>query len=144
MKIVQTLKIGTVIKARIILLSTIFALPSLTTWADNAEETPTLLLALNNFDFDQFENNSGEVKTISLGEEGNEIIPIKNASPKESTEKKTQPELKTEKSTTLVKEKEIILAQSWGKKSTSSSSSPASLSSSTSSESSFSNAPIYS
>ena len=144
MKIVQTLKIGTVIKARIILLSTIFALPSLTTWADNAEETPPLLLALNNFDFDQFENNSGEVKTVSLGKEGNEIIPIKNASPKESTEKKTQPELKTEKSTTLVKEKEIILAQSWGKKSTSSSSSPASLSSSTSNESSFSNAPIYS
>ena len=144
MKIVITLKTGAVIKARIILLSTIFALPSLTTWADNAEETPPLLLALNNFDFDQFENNSGEVKTVSLGKEGNEIIPIKNASPKESTEKKTQPELKTEKSTTLVKEKEIILAQSWGKKSTSSSSSPASLSSSTSNESSFSNAPIYS
>jgi len=143
MKIVQTLKIGTVIKARLILLSTIFALPNLTTWADNAKETHPLLLALNNFDFDQFENNSGEVKTISLGEEGNEIIPIKNASPKESTEKTTQPEFKTEKSTTLVKEKEVILAQSWGKKSTSSSSTPSTTSSSTTNRNSFSNTSGY-
>jgi len=144
MKIVQTLKTGAVIKARIILLSTIFALPSLTTWADNAEETPPLLLALNNFDFDQFENNSGEVKTVSLGKRGNEIIPIKNASPKETIEKKNQPELKTEKSTAFVKEKEVILAQSWGKKSTSSSTTPSSSSSSTTNRNSFSNSSGYS
>ena len=144
MKIVKTLKTGAVIKARLILLSTIFALPNLTSWADNAKETHPLLLALNNFDFDQFENNSGEVKTISLGEEGNEIIPIKNASPKESTEKTTQPEFKTEKSTTLVKEKEVILAQSWGKKSTSSSSTPSTTSSSTTNRNSFSNTSGYS
>ena len=144
MKIVKTLKTGAVIKARIILLSTIFALPNLTSWADNAKETHPLLLALKNFDFDQFENNSGEVKIVSLGEERNEIKPTKNASPKETIEKTTQPEFKTEKSTTLVKEKEVILAQSWGKKSTSSSSTPSTTSSSTTNRNSFSNTSGYS
>jgi type II secretory pathway component GspD/PulD (secretin) len=129
MKIVNILKTGAVINARIILLSTIFALPTLTPWADNAKETPSLLLALKNFDSDQFKSNFGEVKIVSLGEETNEI--------------KTQPQLKTEKQTTLAKEKEVILAQSWGKKNTSSSSSPVSPSSSTTNESSFSNAPSY-
>ena len=121
MKIVKTLKTGAVIKARIILLSTIFALPNLTSWADNAKETHPLLLALKNFDFDQFKSNFDEVKIVSLGEERNEIKPTKNTTPNETIEKKTQPEFKTEKSTTLVKDKEVILAQSWGKKNTSSS-----------------------
>ncbi|MDA9110554.1 hypothetical protein N9J62_01405 [bacterium] len=144
MKIVKTLKTGAVIKARLILLSTIFALPNLTSWADNAKETHPLLLALKNFDFDQFESNFGEVKIVSLGEERNEIKPTKNTTPRETIEKTTQPEFKTEKSTTLVKEKEVILAQSWGKKSTSSSSTPSTTSSSTTNRNSFSNTSGYS
>ena len=97
MKIVKTLKTGAVIKARIILLSTIFSLSNLTSLADNAKETHPLLLALKNFDFDQFESNFGEVKIVSLGEERNEIKPIKNTSPEETIEKNNQPELETEK-----------------------------------------------
>ena len=144
MKIVKTLKTGAVIKARIILLSTIFSLSNLTSLADNAKETHPLLLALKNFDFDQFESNFGEVKIVSLGEERNEIKPIKNTSPEETIEKKNQPELETEKPTAFVKEKEVILAQSWGKKSTSSSTTPSSTSSSATSRSSFSNSSGYS
>jgi type II secretory pathway component GspD/PulD (secretin) len=144
MKIVKTLKTGAVIKARIILLSTIFSLSNLTSLADNAKETHPLLLALKNFDFDQFESNFGEVKIVSLGEERNEIKPIKNTSPEETIEKKNQPELETEKTTAFVKEKEVILAQSWGKKSTSSSTTPSSTSSSATSRSSFSNSSGYS
>ena len=88
MKIVKTLKTGAVIKARMILLSTIFALSCLTSWADNSKETHPLLIALKNFDFDQFESNFGEVKIVSLGEERHEIKPIKSTTPKETIEKK--------------------------------------------------------
>ena len=144
MKIVKILKTWAFIKTRVILLSLILAIPSLTSSADKPKEIHPLLLALKNFDFDQFESNFGEVKIDSLGEERNEIKPIKSTTPKGTIEKKNQPELKTEKSTTLVKEKEVILAQSWGKKSTSSSSPTSSTSSSTTSRSSFSNSSGYS
>jgi type II secretory pathway component GspD/PulD (secretin) len=144
MKIVKILKTWAFIKTRIILLSLILAIPSLTSSADKPKEIHPLLLALKNFDFDQFESNFGEVKIVSLGEERNEIKPIKSTTSKGTIEKKNQPELKTEKSTTLVKEKEVILAQSWGKKSTSSSSPTSSTSSSTTSRTSSSNTLSYS
>lgn len=144
MKIVKIHKTWAFIKTRIILLSLILAIPSLTSSADKPKEIHPLLLALKNFDFDQFESNFGEVKIVSLGEERNEIKPIKSTTSKGTIEKKNQPELKTEKSTTLVKEKEVILAQSWGKKSTSSSSPTSSTSSSTTSRTSSSNTLSYS
>lgn len=144
MKIVNILKTWAFIKTRIIFLSLILAIPSLTSLADKPKEIHPLLLALKNFDFDQFESNFGEVKIVSLGEERNEIKPIKSTTPKGTIEKKKQPQLKTEKPTTLVKEKEVILAQSWGKKSTSSSSPTLSTSSSTTSRTSSSNTLSYS
>ena len=91
MKIVNILKTWAFIKTRIIFLSLILAIPSLTSLADKPKEIHPLLLALKNFDFDQFESNFGEVKIVSLGEERNEIKPIKSTTSKGTIEKKTNP-----------------------------------------------------
>ena len=108
MKLVKTLKTGASIKTRIILLATIFAIPSLRSSADKPKEMHPLLLALQNFDFDQVKSNSDEL------------------------------------SATIVEEKEVILAQSWGTKSKSSSSTPSSTNNSNQSRSSPANPSNYS